>query len=191
MPWLFVPTELTTGSAAKFAGHKTQEIGFLELRRPFCRRFYHPFSHSFGSVWPRKYLWDFMSVYTTWILSRYLWFAQIRIILLLDARAAVAGADLLHGKLESRGLSLEHAKHAKHVCHQSHFLKLREQRVWNLRQSWSGPLRHLRTRRSIKMSLPSQGVPELFHSNPNWRSQVSTKLGSTTVLHLNCKLQIK
>ena len=60
MPWLFVPTELTTGSAAKFAGHKTQEIGFLELRRPFCRRFYHPFSHSFGSVWPKKYLWVFI-----------------------------------------------------------------------------------------------------------------------------------
>jgi len=50
----FVPTELTTGSAAKFAGHKTKEIGFLELRQPFCRWFYRPFSHSFGSVWPKK-----------------------------------------------------------------------------------------------------------------------------------------
>ena len=54
MPWFFVPTELTTGSAAKFAGHKTKEIGFLELRQPFCRWFYRPFSHSFGSVWPKK-----------------------------------------------------------------------------------------------------------------------------------------
>ena len=54
MPRLFAPTELTTGSAAKFAGHKTKEIGFLELCRPFCQWFYHPFSHSFGSVWPKK-----------------------------------------------------------------------------------------------------------------------------------------
>jgi len=51
---LFVPTELTTGPAAKFAGHKTKEIWFLELRRPFCQWFCHPFSLSFGPVWPKK-----------------------------------------------------------------------------------------------------------------------------------------
>lgn len=122
--------------------------------------------------------------------TRYLWFAQIRISLLRDAHVAVAGADLPHGKLESRVLPLEHVKHAKHarhaqhvfVCHQSHFLKPRGRsgtfgsqrlKIWTF------------TRRSICVFRRKES-PKC--SNP---LVVSTRHGSTTVPHLNRKLGSK
>ena len=46
-PWFFIPTKLTTGSATKFAAHKTREIGFPQFRRPLCQGFHRPFCHSF------------------------------------------------------------------------------------------------------------------------------------------------
>jgi len=54
MPWFFVPTELTTGSAAKFAGHKTQELVFLSCGGPSASGFAIPFAAVLGQFGPRS-----------------------------------------------------------------------------------------------------------------------------------------
>ena len=54
MPWLFVPTELTTGSAAKFADHKTKESGFLSCAGPSAGGFTIPLATVLGQFGPKS-----------------------------------------------------------------------------------------------------------------------------------------
>ena len=58
MPWLFVPTVLTTGSAAQFAGHKTQDSGFLSCVGPSAGGSTIPLATVLGQFGPKSnYEW--------------------------------------------------------------------------------------------------------------------------------------